>query len=355
MSRYYAKGLPWSCGIGKDVKDCITSEEVMQKAGLDFTVDKCELVAKMPFSIKNSDELKLDENNGDFIHGNAVYRDCPSAYATYRTDYNIPLGIVKSKYTVVQNTDAFKFFDDIIKCGQAEWQTAGMFGYGQKIFVCAKLPNTIKVGKEPIDDYLVFSNNHDGGGSVNILFTPIRVFCTNCLASAKKSADAFIRIRHTQSVKDKLEIGSQLIKASLERAKTLEELYNYLATVKMTDKDVMEYICKLNLTESEDVAANSFDKLNAYRRIIARDYPTLETAGISTRKANMIAGMYDYYMNGVAQKDIAGTAWGAYNAITGYYCNVANMEGEKRMDSLLYGHTANVMSDALVEVMAYAS
>ena len=40
MSRYYVKGLPWSCGIGKDVKDCVTTEEVMKKSGLDFQVDK---------------------------------------------------------------------------------------------------------------------------------------------------------------------------------------------------------------------------------------------------------------------------------------------------------------------------
>ena len=94
MSRYYVKGLPWSCGIGKDVQDCVTTEEVMKKSGLDFQVDKCELVARMPFSIKKSDELKLDTRAGDFVHGNAVYRDCPAADATYRTDYNIPLGIV---------------------------------------------------------------------------------------------------------------------------------------------------------------------------------------------------------------------------------------------------------------------
>lgn len=357
MNKYNIKGLPWSGGIGKDVKDCVTTEEVMKKSGLDFQVDKCELVARMPFSIKKADELKLDTRAGDFVHGNAVYRDCSAAYATYRTDYNIPLGIVKSKYTVVQNEDAFKFFDDVIKCGQAEWQTAGMFGFGQKIFVSAKLPNTIKVGNDPIDNYLVFSNNHDGSGSVNILFTPVRVFCTNCLAAARRNADAFIRIRHTQSVKEKLDIGAQIIAAAIQQSNSVAEMYNYLNGIKMTDKDVAKYICELNLTDAERLAAIDYTKneATAFSRIIARNYPTLEAAKISTRKANAIAGMYDYYMNGIAQRDIAGTAWGAYNAITGYYCNVANMEGEKRMDSLLYGHTANVFSEALNSALAYAS
>ena len=29
--------------------------------------------------------------------------------------------------------------------------------------------------------------------------------------------------------------------------------------------------------------------------------------------------MFEYYMDGIGQKDIAGTAWGAYNAVTGFY------------------------------------
>ena len=39
------------------------------------------------------------------------------------TDYNIPLGVVKSKYTIVQNNDAFNFFDDAIGKNSAIWQT----------------------------------------------------------------------------------------------------------------------------------------------------------------------------------------------------------------------------------------
>ena len=31
------------------------------------------------------------------------------------------------------------------------------------------------------------------------------------------------------------------------------------------------------------------------------------------------------------------TKWGVYNAVTGYYSNIDNSEGTKRMDSLLYG------------------
>lgn len=65
--------------------------------------------------------------------------------------------------------------------------------------------------------------------------------------------------------------------------------------------------------------------------------------------------MMDYYNDGIGQKDICGTAWGAYNAVTGFYCNVANLEGEKRMNSLVWGSANNNMNKALNAVVAYAS
>lgn len=31
---YKVKGLPWSCGIGKNVSDCLTTQEVMKNQDL---------------------------------------------------------------------------------------------------------------------------------------------------------------------------------------------------------------------------------------------------------------------------------------------------------------------------------
>lgn len=355
MSRYERVGLPWSGPIAMDVSDCTTSQEVMEKAGLNFEVKKCELVARMPFSI-NGDNI-VNETMGDFARQGMIYRDCPNAYATYRTDKNIPLGLVKSKYEVVQNIDAFKFFDDAIGPGKAVWQTAGNFGYGHRIFVSAKLPVETRVGDDKIDNYLLFSNSHDGSMSVNIMFTPVRVWCFNMLNSAKHSADSFIRLRHTSTVRDRIQMGAQVLAAACEHAVHSQELYNSLATMKMNDKQVMDYLANLVLTDKELEALNIFDKDNGIKKLMYRDYLTMERTGISTRKANKITAMFEYYQDGIGQQPIVGTAWGAYNAVTGYYANVDNMRGEKRLDSLLYGGANKVMLEGLntVEMFAQAS
>lgn len=353
MSKYKINGLPWSCGLGKDVKDCTTAREVMEKANLDFIVKKCKLVAKMPYSLNGNNDV--DSEKGDFAYQGNIFRDCPNAYATYRTDKNIPLGLVKEKYEVVQNLDAFNFFDDAIGKDKAQWQTAGYLGYGQKIFVVAKLPETIKVGNDVVENYLVFSNSHDGSSAVNILFSPIRVICTNMLNSALNSANSYIRLRHTRSVKERIQTGSEILKIACEHAKSAQQLYESLLTIKMTDEQVMQYIANLNLTEEEHKLLLEFDPKRGYSKLFSRDYLTIEHAGVSTRKLNAMVNTFEYYLDGIGQKHITGTAWGAYNAVTGFYSNVANLEGEKRFDSMLYGNANRVMNKGLNSAFSFAA
>ena len=351
MSRYRVSGLPWGSKVGHDVKDCATSREVLDKAGLNFTVEKCELFAQMPFSINGDNSV--NETMGEFAHNGEIYRPCPNGYATYRTDKNIPLGVVKSKYEVVQNIDAFNFIDNAIGEGKALFQYAGCFGYGHKVFITAKLPITTTVGGEPIDNYLVFSTSHDGSSSIDILFTPVRVFCLNMLNAGIQESSAHIRIRHTKTAQDRLDFGAEMLRIALQYAEHSKELYESLLTIKMTDEQVKDYIAKLTLTPAEYAAVIAESKDYTIKKLFARDYLTMERLGITTRKANILNNMFDYYQNGIAQEHIIGNAWGAYNAITGYYCNVKDQDAEKRMNNLIFGSDRLAMSKALNEVIAF--
>lgn len=344
---YTGKGLPWASGIGTNVSDCSTSREVMEKVGLDWFVDKCEVVAKMPFSIRGLNEFDDDA----FVHDGNIYRELPNVYTTYRTDQNIPLGLVKQKYEVIQNVEAFNFFDEAIGKDKAVWDYAGCFGYGHKIFISAKLPIETTVNGDKIDNYLVFSNSHDGSSSINVLFTPIRVICTNCLNAAFKNADSYIRIKHTRRVRERLHQGVEILKVACEYAKNSQELYESLTTIKLSDDQVKRYFAKLVLNEAEYTALNQYDPKLGVDKLLFRDYLTMQATDISTRKANKLASIWMYYLEGIGQRHILGTAWGAYNAVTGYYSNIDNKEGEARMDSLLYGGAASATSIALNNVV----
>ena len=326
---YTVKGVPWSNDIGTNVEDCTTTSDVMQKAGLDWRVTKCSLFAEMPVFGNTS------VNNEGFVHGAANYVECPNAYAIYRTDKNIPLGIVKERYTPIQNIDAFSFFDDAIGKDKAIWQTAGCFGYGQRVYVSAKLPNKIFVEGDVIDNYLVFITSHDGSIGVKILYTPIRFICSNVLNAAIKEASNYISFRHTKSVHDNLSIASEILAMTNHKIENLVVEFNRMKKIKMSDSQAQAIFANVVHTEDEQ------DKItltgHTVQQIVLRDWRAINDAGISMKKVNVLSEMNNYYFNGIGQKEIIGTGYGVYNAINGYYSNVDNATGEKRMDSLLFG------------------
>lgn len=333
MSYYSIKGAPFRYKGAHNVEQCQTAQEVMEAAHLDWEVGKCELIAKMPAN------FDIDMGDEGFIRNLDHYLPINNQFAVYRKDLNYPLGLVKDKYTPVQNSDAFKFFDNAIGKDKAIWQTAGYFGAGERIFVSAKLPKTISVKGDQIDNYLVFTTSHDGSSGVKILFTPIRVVCQNTLNAAIRSTTNYVSFRHTSNVHSNLDIAGEILGICENKIEELNQEYNHLLTIKMDDKDAYNAFAKVILTDKE---INNI-KQNGYKidQIIHKNWRALEDSEISMKKANVLSEMTNYYFTGIGQKDYVGTAWGVYNAVTGFYSNVDNNEGTKRMDTLLFGDRAN--------------
>ena len=166
-------------------------------------------------------------------------------------------------------------------------------------------------------------------------------------------SSSHIRIKHTRTAKERLDFGSEMLRIAIEYAKTSELFYESLLTIKMTDDQVRDYITRLQLTPTQynEIIKEGNDYI--IRKLFDRDWLTLQKFEISTQKINTINTIFDYYKNGVAQESIVGTAWGAYNAITGYYSNVKNQEGEKRMNNLIFGGDRLATSKALNTVITY--
>lgn len=327
---FAVKGIPFVFKGVKNVDHCETAEEVMIEAGLNWEVAKCELIAKTP--AKSDDHTRED----GFTRGGDFYIDCPNAYSVYRTDTNKPLGVVKGRYTPVQNLDAFKFFDGAIGKNKAIWQTAGCFGDGERVFVSAKLPSNILInGSDPVDNYLVFTTTHDGSGGVKILLTPIRLACFNQLNAAIAGSSNFVSFRHTASVHTNIDTASEIMGICKQRIEVVSGHYEQMFKTKLNDKQTQNVFASVILSNTE--LANINLTGHTIDQIIAKNWQAVEDSGISMKKVNTLHEMNKYYFEGPGQREILGTGWGAYNAVSGYYSNVDNAVGLKRMDSLLYG------------------
>lgn len=333
------KGRPFVFKGVTDVQHCKTSHEVMVAAGLDWEVGKCEITAKMPFL------QSLNDTQDGFVKDDSYYRDIKNSYAIYRTDNCCPLGVVKGKYTEVKNIEAFAFFDDAIGKNNAIWQTAGCFGNGERIFVSAKLPSMNMVnGFDPVENYLVFTNTHDSSGGVKILFSPIRVICENTLNAAIKTAKNYVSFRHTKSVHDKIGMAHTVLGIAKHMSVDLGLMYDEMYKTPMKDTEAYDVFASVILTANEILAVKETG--HTMSQIIARDYSAITDANISMKKVNVISQINQYYNDGIGQREIIGTGWGVYNAITGFYSNVDNAEGLKRMDSLLYGDKSKKIQTA---------
>ena len=232
-------------GLGTIIEDYPTSAEAIKYAQLDYTVEKRPL-----FTVDNGYLNKDDET---------VYSEIevPDFYATIRTDKEQVLGVVGKDYQVVQNVNAFEFFDGIVggKDGVL-YETCGALGKGERIFITAKLPDYIRVGRDDlIEQYLFLTTSHDGYGSITAAFTPVRIVCANTLNAAMRNHSNGIKIRHTASANERLKQAHQLLGITNQLANELEEVFNHWAKIRITDHAVKKLI-QVAMAPNKEVLQN---------------------------------------------------------------------------------------------------
>lgn len=261
----------------------------------------------LPQQFLTSDEvLKAVRMNYDvalapaYIKVGETFIEIPNTKGTYRTDLNMPFAAVGNKYTIVQNMDAFKFFDSIIENGEAIYETAGVLGDGERIFLCAKMPNYITIDgtKDVTAMYVVLTLSHDGSGSVKAMLTPIRVVCANTLRMAIGAAKNTVNIRHTASADARLSEAAKLLGITNTYVDEVNTLLNKLAVTSIDDKFADMIISKV------------FDN-------------TKDGEKVSTKTANILTAVKADYLNGVGQDGIINTAYGLFNGITHYFDHTA--------------------------------
>ena len=315
-SMFSVREIPWH-RLGKVVDDALTSKEAIVAANLGYEVVKEQNVVKY--------------GGKEFIS--------PGSFSTIRTDIPAILGAVGKDYTVVQNVEAFDFFDAIVGENQAIFQTAGVLGNGEQIFISAKLPKSIVLDDvDYIDQYLLLSNSHDGSRSIEVLFTPIRVVCNNTLMAALATAKNRIKIRHTISAKDKLREAHKLLGIHSELLLEQENFFNVIKEKQLDVNQFKTYVCNVFMepNELEALALAGLENITKVKEI-------------STRKLNILNDVAKYYEFGPGQQLVTAkdTLWGAYNAITGYYQNVKSFDNDSDMlKSNFYGSNYLKMSKA---------
>ncbi|SFK75950.1 phage/plasmid-like protein TIGR03299 [Paenibacillus sp. 1_12] len=214
-SMFYVREAPWH-GLGKRVEQALNSEEALQEAGLDWTV--------LQKSIQTEDQMEITGYKANIRE----------------TDQRV-LGVVTDRYKIVQNHEAFAFTDELLGEG-VKYETAGSLQNGKKVWLLAKLPDNYIISGDRISPYMVFSNSHDGSGSIKVAMTPIRVVCQNTLNLALSNAKRIWTTIHTGNMKSKLDEARKTILLAESYMDNLGAEVDRLNKIKVSDQKVMEYI-----------------------------------------------------------------------------------------------------------------
>jgi phage/plasmid-like protein (TIGR03299 family) len=314
----YTGDTPWH-SYGTRFKKGFTSAEALEAAGLDYDVELQEL------STPNV--------------------TCESHKAVVRTDTQDVLGVVGNNYEPLQNKDAFRFFDALVKGKEALYETAGALKGGRQIWLLAKIEGQIDILKnDPINKYFLLTNRHDGLGSVTGRVTPIRVVCNNTLTAAMgKRVSEEVRIVHRGNVADRLEFAGLLLAKVGAFYDELAEVYRKFAKVQMKDKQMRTYI-------AEALRPYGGVKTEQEALEVAK---LQEEEGMSVRLQTEVSNVMTLVENGRGTdiKGVRGTLWGTYNAITEYvdHHKTPRTGDEGRVQYIGFG-TGKMVKDAALRI-----
>jgi phage/plasmid-like protein (TIGR03299 family) len=306
-SFYSVKEKAWH-DLGHIAEQYETSEQVLTNSGLNFSVEKAPNIHRLP----NGTEIVSE-----------------TSFFTYRTDTNEILGDqLGTDYHVVQNLEAFSFFDAIAGKDGIYYETAGALGKGERIFITAKLPGYIKIGSDDvIEKYLFLTTSHDGKSCIIAAFTPVRIVCNNTLTSALGNCSNIINIRHTPNASIQLKEAHKIMGMINTLSPVLEEVFNMWSKISISD-DEMKKLIQLALAPNKETLENI--KLG-------------KEDENSTAFKNIVEDVFAYAMISDTQQmeTTKGTLFGAYNAITGYFQNVREYkDNDAKIKSILYSGTA---------------
>ena len=307
----YAGELPWH-GLGVKVSNELTPAMMMEKAGLDWSVEKKELKV-----IDGMESITI-----------------PGRKALIRSSDNKFLDVVGDDWHPIQNSEVFNFFTEFVMAGDMEMHTAGSLKGGQMVWALAKVKDSFELfGGDKVDSYLLFSNPHQYGKSIDIRFTPIRVVCNNTLSlSLEMKADKAVKVGHRtefnpDSVKEALGIAS-------EKLNTYKEMAEFLGKKRYTAEALIEYY--------NTVFPRTADKKTKDKKL------SVDTLSRNARLC------YDALEVQPGANFAEGTWWQAFNSVTYVTDHLQGRTEDNRLYSSWYGYNQVRKRDAIKSALEFA-
>lgn len=285
--------------LGTVFNEKLTPREAVKLAKMDYNI------VKLPLSAELSDGILIPTGKFGLIR-----EATPDASAEF-------LGTVSEQYTYMQNMEVAEVIEPLADIWPTE--TVGALGKGETIFITLDA-GMDSIKGDPIKQYFLITDTRNGGTSMKIMFTPVRVVCQNTLLAGERAAIATASMQHDYnlqgSVQARVELIQKMQQISIETMKQFEAMAN----AAISEEGVQTLISR------------AFPLPKASKAIELLDYGTQEDLGVLYDTAKRAEASYNFYKGRAEvfqagarelfekfndeQPQLANTVWAAYSAVT---------------------------------------
>jgi phage/plasmid-like protein (TIGR03299 family) len=270
--------VPWHT-LGTVTTDALNAADALKMAQLDWEVFKSEDPVQVP--ILTDEGVRLVTAHDKFM----TYRNHPKRGFQ-------GLGVVGSKYEVIQNHQAFDFLNHLVDESGAVFETAGSMLGGRQVFMSMKMPESVVLGggQDTVDMYLMATTSHDGTKAFTAAVTPIRPVCANTVRLALGRAVSHWSLKHTTNVQGQIALAREALGVVWAYQKDFSDAAGRLASSGFSEDNFDVFLMSL-IKDDEGKTARQ------------------------ERKAESVRSEMRALWNAPTQANIAGTRWAAYNAV----------------------------------------
>ncbi|GAA2524315.1 DUF932 domain-containing protein [Streptomyces longisporus] len=275
----YASSPAWH-GLGQIIPGGTTDiDTVLREGGLDFTV------TTVPALYQWDGELR---EHADQFH-------------TIREDTGAALGAVGRRYQPIQNRQGFEFLQELVGRFDVVWESAGVIRGGRRVFISIRLPESVTVDAEGINDvvvpYVAVMNDHSGQGQFQCVVTPWRPVCANTERFAVRDAVSRWAVRHTAGATNQIKEARRTLGLSVQ-------YFDHFAA-------------------EETALARTDIAIDDFHKAIADLWPLDDDASKRTRTNHAVRLSALDEVFATETERVGRTAYAAERAITGYLDHVA--------------------------------
>lgn len=247
--------------------------------------------------------------------------------AIVRNDNNRILGVHKSGYQAIQNSEVLDILFKLSNQSGLQLHKGGEMKQGELIYFQLK-SNDMYLGTDKIVGSITGINSHNGSTCIGFGNTNTTISCMNTLYMAYKELSH--KIKHTANMQIKIDILLHQLDRVLENEKTIFAKIKRLNEIQMDAK-------------TKDLVVKAVLGLGKNDRLTDGDF--------STRKQNILNDLERNILHQTKEK--GETLWGLLSGITRY--STHDIKGSKVENKILgaYGKKDQLVFDMLTKEMTF--